>query len=298
MISRRDFLRLCGATMAGAAFPPVTTMRAGREKPASAVFWGRALTEIIVRAAPRPDAAPVRTVHPDRVLTLTGAVAGWFKAEDGYVLARDVQPMVPYARPEVVTRVEGEGFWAEVIAPVTVARRWCLPDGPAVGRLGYGAVLRVVDVQEDDWGNVWYRDGEGGFWVQGLHVRRLDPAEDLAPLHPGAPDKHLFVDLARCYLTARERGRTVLTAPVSPGKVGQGISGLEVEVTGKRPSLPLPGRPGTPWGVKAGGLALHGAYWHNSFGEPREDGLVALAPAVAWWVYRWVEVGRTRVRVL
>jgi hypothetical protein len=37
--------------------------------------------------------------------------------------------------------------------------------------------------------------------------------------------------------------------------------------------------------------ALHGAYWHNSFGFPRSHGCVNLSDADAHWLYDWADLG-------
>lgn len=37
--------------------------------------------------------------------------------------------------------------------------------------------------------------------------------------------------------------------------------------------------------------ALHGAYWHNSFGEPRSHGCVNLSTQDAKWIYEWAPIG-------
>ncbi|MEO8287497.1 MAG: LysM peptidoglycan-binding domain-containing protein [Chloroflexota bacterium] len=39
------------------------------------------------------------------------------------------------------------------------------------------------------------------------------------------------------------------------------------------------------------GYALHGAFWHNNFGEPMSHGCVNLPVDVAKWVYEWAPVG-------
>ncbi len=338
ILSRRDFRRLSGATLVGAALPP---LRAGWGAP-RVRFAGRALETVAVRAAPLPDADIVRVVHPDRVLPLALSAPkarsfreamhestlpdGWYEVPGpggGYVRARQVQPMVPYTPPEVITRVDAP-FWAEVVAPVTVMRRWPLPDAPALGRMGYGATLHVVDAQADDWGHAWYRDGEAGGWVQALHARRLDP-EDLAPIHSGKyqtrglsplsdSEKRMEIDAARCRLTAWEGDEIVLVAPISCR--GTARHALTPEngavIPRKHPARHVAGYWGAPWFVEAEGLALHGAYWHNDFGaceaaqrstpdselKPTvhiDSEAITLAPAVARWVYRWVEIEETRV---
>jgi lipoprotein-anchoring transpeptidase ErfK/SrfK len=41
----------------------------------------------------------------------------------------------------------------------------------------------------------------------------------------------------------------------------------------------------------SGGYALHGAYWHNSFGTPVSHGCVNLPVRQARWLYNWAPVG-------
>ena len=39
--------------------------------------------------------------------------------------------------------------------------------------------------------------------------------------------------------------------------------------------------------------AIHGAYWHNSFGSPMSHGCVNMNPVDAGWLYNWAPVGTT-----
>ncbi|MCB9437200.1 MAG: L,D-transpeptidase family protein [Anaerolineales bacterium] len=45
------------------------------------------------------------------------------------------------------------------------------------------------------------------------------------------------------------------------------------------------------------GYAIHGSYWHNSFGRPMSHGCVNLPVEEAEWFFDWAEVG-TLVRVI
>ncbi|MDQ1282137.1 MAG: hypothetical protein QG630_488 [Patescibacteria group bacterium] len=63
---------------------------------------------------------------------------------------------------------------------------------------------------------------------------------------------------------------------------------------------PLPGisdqeydLPGVPWTMyfTNSGAAIHGAYWHNSFGEQWSHGCINLDPSDAERLYSWAEVG-------
>ncbi|MFH1188669.1 MAG: L,D-transpeptidase [bacterium] len=47
--------------------------------------------------------------------------------------------------------------------------------------------------------------------------------------------------------------------------------------------------PGVPFDMYFdGGRALHGAYWHNSFGSVRSHGCVNLPLDAAEWLWFWV----------
>ncbi len=51
--------------------------------------------------------------------------------------------------------------------------------------------------------------------------------------------------------------------------------------------------PGVPWDLyfTKDGAAIHGAYWHNHFGEPWSHGCVNLPPAAAEILYEWADLG-------
>jgi lipoprotein-anchoring transpeptidase ErfK/SrfK len=50
--------------------------------------------------------------------------------------------------------------------------------------------------------------------------------------------------------------------------------------------------PGVPWVMYfTGSYAIHGTYWHNSFGKPMSHGCVNLTIADAKWFYDWAEIG-------
>lgn len=40
-----------------------------------------------------------------------------------------------------------------------------------------------------------------------------------------------------------------------------------------------------------GGYAIHGAYWHNSFGTPVSHGCVNMSESAAQWLFSWARVG-------
>lgn len=51
--------------------------------------------------------------------------------------------------------------------------------------------------------------------------------------------------------------------------------------------------PGVPWDLyfTRNGDVIHGAYWHDKFGEPWSHGCVNLPVEQAMKLYKWAEVG-------
>lgn len=51
--------------------------------------------------------------------------------------------------------------------------------------------------------------------------------------------------------------------------------------------------PGVPWNLyfTVDGAVIHGAYWHNHFGEPWSHGCVNLPPQEAKRLYDWADLG-------
>jgi hypothetical protein len=61
--------------------------------------------------------------------------------------------------------------------------------------------------------------------------------------------------------------------------------------------------PAVPWNtfISGDGVAIHGAFWHNDFGERRSHGCINVKPEDAKWIFRWtspyvsVEQSETRL---
>ena len=53
--------------------------------------------------------------------------------------------------------------------------------------------------------------------------------------------------------------------------------------------------PGVPWDLyfTSGGAAIHGAYWHDDFGQQHSHGCVNLPLQDAETLYPWADVGTT-----
>jgi hypothetical protein len=61
--------------------------------------------------------------------------------------------------------------------------------------------------------------------------------------------------------------------------------------------------PAVPWStmVSGDGVAIHGAFWHNAFGEKRSHGCINVSPEDAKWIFRWttpyVSLAQSEMRV-
>ena len=61
--------------------------------------------------------------------------------------------------------------------------------------------------------------------------------------------------------------------------------------------------PAVPWNtmISGDGIAIHGAFWHNAFGEKRSHGCINVTPEDAKWIFRWttpyVSLAQSEVRV-
>src|SRR5258708_10761230 len=190
-LSRRSFLKqswvtACLPWLSTAPGVPDAPLRL--DVPSAAGFCGRAFHLTDVRAQPDRSSDVVGQLLPDSVSTLRTLSddVRWYQLEDGpgYLLGETIQPILPYARPEVVEAV-GDGFWAEMIAPISAVHEWCAGHAPIVARLGYGAMVYVLDRLRDGSGQDWYglaaspnTDFIG--WASALHYARWSPGVKVA----------------------------------------------------------------------------------------------------------------------
>ena len=112
---------------------------------------------------------------------------------------------------------------------------------------------------------------------------------------PESPDeKWIEVDLSDQNLIAWEGATPVMNFTVSTGLPNtptvQGEFHIYEKLTATRmtgPGYDLPGVPHTMYFY--GGYALHGAYWHNNFGQPMSHGCVNLSLPDAEALFNWAD---------
>jgi hypothetical protein len=186
-------------------------------------------------------------------------------------------------------------------------------------RLYYGQVVWIDRIRTSN-GFVEYRWNEGAngrgygygsygefFWGDGAGFKVLTDA-DVAPIHPDVDpnDKTMLLNIDQQTLACLEAGREVYFCRVSTGRIYDPVSG-QITDTYETPAGTLLthwkimsknmtagdeasgySTPAVPWCTYIqGGVAIHGAHWHNAYGEPRSHGCVNVTAEDAKWIFRW-----------
>ena len=160
------------------------------------------------------------------------------------------------------------------------------------------------------------------FWADGAAFKVLTE-EDVAPINPDVDpnEKRIEVDLDYQTLSCFEGNSEVYFCRISSGLnydpvTGQLSDKLATPVGNllthwKILSLNMTAgtfqsgysTPAVPWVtmVSGDGVAIHGAFWHNAFGEKRSHGCINALPEDAKWIFRWttpyVSLAQSEVRL-
>jgi hypothetical protein len=145
--------------------------------------------------------------------------------------------------------------------------------------------------------HVWYLIGEDQ-WINQIYVGKVTP---LAPPPEVGGAAWIDINLFEQTLAAYVGERMVYATLVSSGLPGWDTPLGLFQVWHKVASGKMSGaydRPDyyfledVPWAIYFNqDVALHGAYWHNSFGYRHSHGCVNLAPADARWLFEWAPEG-------
>jgi lipoprotein-anchoring transpeptidase ErfK/SrfK len=128
------------------------------------------------------------------------------------------------------------------------------------------------------------------------------PTQADAPPAPAPTGKAILVSTFRQRIFAYEDGRLVRSHLVSTGlpDTPTVLGDYKVKVKFQADDMSGPGYflPKVPYTMYFfQGYAIHGTYWHNSFGRPMSHGCVNLPTDEAKWFFDWAEVG-TPVKVV
>lgn len=244
-ISRRDFLRLLGLSLAGLAVKPYQTGSALAVFPEGDLL-GRACATLELKARPDPESSTVGTVYEDNVVSWVREAVGvkpyyifsnqrWVETPDGYLYAPYVQkvrnlPNLPVS--QLPASSIGNGMWAEVTVPYVdvslvndpTSNSWVstrLENNQPL-RIYYSQVFWVDRIEQNASGQTFYRINPN--YYGGLD-QLLAPAEalrpiaegDLSPIRPEVERKLIRVDLSRQYLACYEDDLEVFACRVATG---------------------------------------------------------------------------------
>jgi len=200
-------------------------------------------------------------------------------------------------------------------------------------RLYYGQVVWMDKIRNDN-GFTEYRwnedvNGHGYgygaygelYWADGAAFKILTDA-DVAPISPDVDpnDKRIEANLDRQTLSCYEGSTEVYLCRISSGLKydanGQISDKLATPVGNllthwKIISLNMTAgtfqsgysTPAVPWStvISGDGISIHGAFWHNAFGEKRSHGCLNVTPEDAKWIFRWttpyISLAQSELRV-
>ncbi len=122
-------------------------------------------------------------------------------------------------------------------------------------------------------------------------------ASQPAPSQPAASSgRWIDINLSSQTLTAYEGSSPVFSTLVSTGSTFAtpvGTYSILYHVQSQRMTGPGYDLPNVPWVMyfTNRGHAIHGAYWHNNFGQPMSHGCVNMRPEEARWLYEFTPNG-------
>jgi hypothetical protein len=142
----------------------------------------------------------------------------------------------------------------------------------------------------------WYLIGVNQ-WIRHDYLGIVNPNPRPEAVAPG--EKWIEVDLYEQTLAAYEGDRMVFATLVSSGLPQWPTRRGLFRIWDKIYIAKMSGREGkpdyyyledVPWTMYFdGGIGLHGAYWHDSFGYRHSHGCVNLPPIAAQWLYAWTD---------
>lgn len=187
---------------------------------------------------------------------------------------------------------------------------------PVAFRLRNGVVLRVGEKVAKD-GEDWYKiifsselaypeRIKGDLYVSADLVNVFSNAGDILTEETGdaTTTKRIIVDVSEQKLYAYDKDKLFMEEPISTGLEFTPTPRGKFSVFKMTPSRFMQGPikgvsdqvydlPGVPWNLyfTAEGAVIHGAYWHDNFGEKWSHGCVNLSPENAKKLYDWAEIG-------
>ncbi|GAC1394702.1 MAG: hypothetical protein NVSMB47_04030 [Polyangiales bacterium] len=196
---------------------------------------------------------------------------------------------------------EGEGLPVAFTRPRHHISKVKLEGGATEGPLPPRTALPLTG-QTRRFSGADYYETKDGWWVKGEDVIRVDAPKSL-PAFAKKGEKWIDVSIAHQSLVAFEGDKAVYATLVSTGRDGLGdpestkatIRGV-YRIGTKHVSVTMDSdEVGEEFSLRdvpyvqyfETGYAIHGAYWHDGFGEPRSHGCINLAELDAQFLFGW-----------
>lgn len=326
-VSRRDFLKLGGLALSGLALTD-TPLDLYKPAEAKGLVRVANINGIQIYDQPQyprynDQVKVVGTRKRDQLLYVyekfqseTGPDFNpmWYRLDEGYAHTAYLQP-VDTRLNEILPVENEEGELFEVTVPLTQSYRLTRTYGwEKLYRLYYGSIHWVTGVIEGPDGATWYRILDDllkiEYCVLASHLRKI-PASELTPISTRvAPEqKRVEVSIAEQRLWAYEEGAVVLDTKISTGiPTLQSTNDIPTytpkgnfHVFSKMPvrhmgdgqmtsDIAAYELPGVPWVsyFHEWGVAFHGTWWHDNFGNDMSRGCVNMRTDEAKWLFRWL----------
>ena len=309
--TRREFLKLSAAGFLSLALAELRLNEVfALESPVS--FQGRTcISGVPLYESASFKAKQVKLIGKDQVVEIQSQLTSegtynrvWYRLAEGYIHSAEIQPVHTQLQ-KPVTKLKRKQALGEVTVPFSDTRRTYNIYADRAYRVYYGSTHWVTAIKTNPTdGSVWYQILDNHlheyFYLAAEHVR-LVPDVELSPLSTDVPDalKTIYVDLKSQYVMAFEDERLVLRTRCASGAGRSKTPTGKFDTYHKGPSIHMTNEgdpkkdlyilPGVPWCsfFTGTGIALHGTYWHNDFGDPRSHGCVNLPNSAAKFLYRW-----------
>lgn len=324
-LSRRDFLKLSALALSSIAMRPLSYSSPGERKPSDSLGIVRIGSPIVrVYKEPNYKSDVIYKVGKDELVYFYEKSISpfgpninpfWYQVEGGYLHTAYVQPVKTIVNEPVYSIPEG-GILGEITVPLTQSMRFNKNIGwQPLYRLYYKSVHWITGAGYGPNYSPWYEITDDlmkiQYHVPAQHVR-LIPEEELTPISPDVPEhlKRVIVNIARQSLTAFEGDEVVMHTAISSGIPASttGANGIptatpygehrihmktpvrhmgDANITSDINAYELPGVPWVSFFVDTG-VAFHGTYWHDNYGNKMSHGCVNMRPEEAKWIYRWL----------
>lgn len=325
-LSRKNFLNLSLFTILGAGFRSWSPTL-GFNRTRGAIGRIAADDKIIfIHSEPDEESDIVRETTFDELLHLYYELEipqeedipeKWYRVWGGYLPGVYVQ-LTRYRLNHPVELIPECGILSEVTVPFTDSYSFSTYSGWKLKyRLYYETNHWITGIQPGPDGTPWYEltselSDTLKYYVRRDHLRLVRDSEYLPTSIQVPPEKkHIRVSIEDQTIEAYEDNNLVYSTTISSG-----LGSLEVRkenpyatgtpkgtfyMTSKYPSKHMGGAiatgapgsytlPGVPWTgffIYETGVAFHGTYWHNNFGNQMSHGCINLRNHDAKWFFCW-----------